>query len=81
LFKNNVKASGKNAAGRIMHQIPYPHLQVVVLYIALPMIDPIHTVIRKGVSGILDQSARFSRLLVSAMKICWRICKPVFPAE
>lgn len=81
LFMNNDKARGMNMTGKIMHQIPYPHLQVVVFKISCPISDPIQTVIRNGISGKLDHRALFKRSLVSAMKICCRICNPVLPAE
>jgi hypothetical protein len=73
LFKNKVIANGRNMAGRMMHHIPYPHLQVVVFRISFPIIDPIHTVTRNGKSGKVDHKARLRRSLVSAMKTCCRI--------
>jgi hypothetical protein len=78
---NKVSASGKNIAGSMIVHIPYPHLQVVVFKIAFPMIEPIHTVIKNGISGKLDHRARLSRSLVSAINICCRIWSPVEPAE
>lgn len=73
LFKNKVIASGRNTTGRMMHHIPYPHLQVAVARISFPIIDPIYTMMRNRRSGKVDHKAQLRRSLVSAMKTCCRI--------
>ncbi len=44
------------------------------------MEGPIQTVIRNGTTGKLMNSARLTRSLVSATKICCKICNPWKPA-
>lgn len=73
LLKNRDSANGKKTAGKIIHQSPYPHLQVVVFKVLSPIGAPIHTVTMNGSCGRVENKARLARSVVSATKICWRI--------
>ena len=79
-LRNKLTARGRNMMGRTTAHMAYPHLQFPAFNMAAARIGPIHTFNKNGVTGRLRNNARFSRLLVSAIKICWRIWRPVNPA-
>ena len=81
MFRSKARARGKKATGSTMVQMPYPHLHVVWESRLVARGAPAQTVIKKGISGKLENKARFNKSLVSAMKICWRMRRPVAPAE
>lgn len=80
-FRSKESASGRKAAGRMIAHMPYPHRQEEVRSTAPAMVGPSQTVTRNGNSGRRARKARFNKSLLSAMNTCWRICKPVEPAE
>lgn len=72
-FNSNDKARGIKATGRMIDQMPYPHLQPILFKMPSAMGGPIQTLSKYGISGIVETIALFKRSLVSAMKICCKI--------